>query len=187
MPVLYIIAGTNGVGKTTAAMSLLPDMLQVREFVNADEIARGLSPFNAQGVAVQAGRLMLGRMQELLEQREDFSFETTLASRSFSLFLRRAKEEGYELQLIYLWLDDPELAVRRVELRVKNGGHYVPEGDIRRRYMRSLHNLKEIYMPLVDGWRIYDNSMPPPQKLAYMKNGEIIVYNENKWQEILNI
>ncbi len=184
MPSLYILGGPNGAGKTTTAMTLLPEFLHVREFVNADEIARGLSPFNVEGVAVQAGKLMLRRLRELREQKSDFSFETTLASRSFAPFVRQSQQEGYEVHLLYVWLNNPELAVRRVAMRVKKGGHHVPTEDIKRRYIRGVRNLKQIYMPMVDSWRIYDNSLPPPQKIAGMENGETFVYNKTLWQEI---
>src|SRR5271155_1333387 len=132
MPHLYIIAGPNGAGKTTAAMTLLPEYLHVREFVNADEIARGLSPFNAEGVAMQAGRIMLERMKALVDAGEDFTFETTLASRSFAPFIRNARAHGYKTHLVFLWIADAAVSVDRVALRVSRGGHHIPEDVIRR-------------------------------------------------------
>jgi predicted ABC-type ATPase len=184
MPHLYILAGPNGAGKTTAAMTLLPKYLHVREFVNADEIARGLSPFNAEGVALQAGRAMLTRMQELLEKGEDFTFETTLASRSFAPFLRKAKQAGYKIHLFFFWLNNPEAARRRVAERVKRGGHHIPDDVVERRYFRGIQNLKQLYAPLADYWAIYDNMELHPRLITQMTNGTTFVYDGNLWKII---
>lgn len=123
---LYIIAGCNGAGKTTASKTILPKSLLVKEFVNADEIAKGLSPFNPEGVAIEAGRLMLRRIEDLLEMGESFSIETTLATRSYINLVRRAQEKGYVVHLLFFWLDSIELAKRRVADRVASGGHNIP-------------------------------------------------------------
>lgn len=158
MPKMYIIAGCNGAGKTTASFTVLPEMLDCKEFVNADEIARGLSPFNPSSVAIEAGRLMLDRILTLIEQRKDFAVETTLATRSYANLIRKAQKKGYFVSLLYFWLVSPELAIRRVEKRVREGGHNIPEDVIRRRYDSGLKNLFELYTPICNYWVIYDNT-----------------------------
>ena len=144
MPTLYIISGCNGAGKTTASYSVLPDILECREFVNADEIAKGLSPFNPSSVAIQAGRLMLRRIDELMAAQLSFSVETTLSTRSYLSLIRQAQARGYTVSLIYFWLNSPELAIERVKQRVANGGHDIPPQIIRRRYKAGLNNFFKI-------------------------------------------
>ena len=161
MPKLYIISGCNGAGKTTASYTVLPDLLECREFVNADEIARGLSPFNPEGVAIEAGRLMLGRIEELLASHADFAFETTLATRSYTSLVRRAQQQGYHIYLLYFWLETPELAIDRVKMRVAAGGHNIAEDVIRRRYKSGIKNLFNLYLPICDYWMIVNNSQAP--------------------------
>ncbi len=118
MPNLYIIAGCNGAGKTTASFTVLPDILNCREFVNADNIAAGLSPFNVESVAISAGRIMLLRMDELMNDGVDFAFETTLSTRSYVSFIKKAQQLGYQVTLLYFWLSNPENAIQRVAKRV---------------------------------------------------------------------
>ncbi len=166
MPKLYMIAGCNGAGKTTASYTVLPEMLDCKEFVNADEIARGLSPFNPEGVAIEAGRLMLGRIRELMAEGRDFAFETTLATRSYAGLVREAQAKGYLVTLVYFWLQTPEMAVERVANRVASGGHRIDERTIRRRYTKGIHNLFHIYMDLVDYWMIFDSSDTLYQSIA---------------------
>ena len=166
MPSLYIIAGCNGAGKTTASFTVLPELLQVREFVNADEIARGLSPFQPEKVAIEAGRIMLRRMQDLLAQQADFAFETTLATRSFVGLIDRAKAQGYTVTLVYYWLDSIELAVVRVRARVAEGGHHIPADVIARRYQAGLSNFLHLYKSRVDYWLLIDNSRTQPELIA---------------------
>jgi len=132
---LYIIAGSNGAGKTTASYTILPEMLNCREFVNADSIATGLSPFNYESVAFEAGRIMLKRIHQLMEEKVDFAFETTLAARSYISFIRDAKVINYEITLLYFWLSSPELAKKRVAQRVSEGGHNIPADVIERRLL----------------------------------------------------
>ena len=158
MPKLYIIAGCNGAGKTTASYTVLPEMLGCKEFVNADEIAKGLSPFNPESVAIEAGRLMLQRMDDLLAEGADFAFETTLASRSYVKFVERAQAKGYFVTLLYFWLPTPEQAIERVATRVSEGGHNIPSDVIRRRYANGIKNLITLYTPICNFWTIYDNS-----------------------------
>ena len=134
---LYIISGCNGAGKTTASYSVLPKLLDCKQFVNADEIAKGLSPFCPESVAIQAGKLMLLRIEELLATDETFSIETTLATRSYSELVKRAQEKGYKVTLLYFWLSSPELAVERVARRVREGGHNIPKDVIYRRYEKT--------------------------------------------------
>jgi predicted ABC-type ATPase len=140
MPNLYIIAGCNGAGKTTASLTILPEILDCREFVNADLIAYGLSPLNVKSVAMEAGRLMLRRIKELLQDEKDFAFETTLATRSYVNLIREAKTKGYEVTLLYFWLHSPEQAKQRVAERVAKGGHNIEDDVIERRYYRGISN-----------------------------------------------
>jgi predicted ABC-type ATPase len=155
---LYIIAGCNGAGKTTASFSVLPQILQCQEFVNADEIARGLSPFHPENVAVEAGRLMLQRIDYLLSQHSSFAIETTLATRSYQKLVNQAQQQGYKVILLFFWLESPQMAEMRVAKRVSEGGHNIPKDVIHRRYWLGLNNLFNIYMPIVDAWSLYDNN-----------------------------
>ncbi|MDR1406939.1 MAG: zeta toxin family protein [Tannerella sp.] len=168
MPNLYIIAGCNGAGKTTASYTILPEMIGCREFVNSDEIAKGLSPFNADSiaVAVEASRIMYKRIRELIVARKTFALETTLASRSIAKLLQGAQDKGYYVTLLFFWLNTPDLAVERVKNRVASGGHNVSETTIRRRYTAGIQNLFELYMPICDYWMITDNSLSPIEIIA---------------------
>ena len=158
MPKLYIIAGCNGAGKTTASYTVLPEMLGCKEFVNADEIAKGLSPFNPESVAIEAGRLLLQRMDDLISEGADFAFEPTLASRSYGKFIEPAHSKGECVSLLYFGLPTPEQAIERVATRVNEGGHNIPSDVILRRYANGLRNLTTLYTPVCDFWSIYDNS-----------------------------
>ena len=184
---LYIISGCNGAGKTTASYTVLPEILDCREFVNADEIARGLSPFNPESVAIEAGRLMLQRIEDLLAKDETFSIETTLATKSYINLVRRAQAKGYQVNILFFWLRMPELAMQRVAERVANGGHNIPEDIIRRRYVAGISNLFRLFMSEVDFWDIYDNSKKPRLEIARGgKNAETIICNNslfNKMQD----
>jgi predicted ABC-type ATPase len=148
---LYIIAGCNGAGKTTASFTILPEIIECKEFVNADEIAKGLSPFQPDKVAFEAGRIMLKRIAELLESQETFAFETTLSTRSYKLKVEEAKQKGYTVTLLFFWLQNVELAKERVRIRVTEGGHNIEAGVIERRYIKGIKNLFDIYLPIVDG------------------------------------
>ena len=158
---LFIFCGCNGAGKTTASYTMLPEVLHCKEFVNADEIAKGLSPFNPERVAIDAGKLMLIRMNELLKNDVTFAFETTLATRTYTRLIERAQEKGYKVTLLFFWLNSPELAVQRVAQRVREGGHNIKEEVIRRRYDSGINNLFNIYMNCVDYWILIDNSQNP--------------------------
>ena len=181
---LYIIAGCNGAGKTTASMTILPKALLVREFVNADEIAKGLSPFNPEGVAIDAGRLMLERIDCLLKRGESFSIETTLATRSYINLVRRAHAEGYQVHLIYFWLKSPELAMQRVAERVAHGGHNIPQDVIVRRYSAGISNLFNLFVNEVDSWMIYDNSDNDREEIAVGAKEKIDIINSVKFEII---
>jgi predicted ABC-type ATPase len=164
-PRLVVLAGPNGAGKSTTAPAILRDALAVHEFVNADTIAQGLSAFDVDAAAIRAGRIMLDRIHELARQRVDFAFETTLASRSFAPWIRRLSKEGYRIELVFIWLASPDLAVARVASRVRSGGHSVPEPIIRRRFDRGLQNFLQLYRPLADAWHLIDSSGPRPIRL----------------------
>ncbi len=176
---LYIIGGCNGAGKTTSSYSVLPEVLSVKEFVNADEIARGLSPFNPEEMAIEAGRLMLRRINELLLKGWDFAIETTLATRSYAQLIERARSLGYTIHLIYFWLNDIELAEERVANRVRLGGHNIPGEVIRRRYCFGLHNLFNIFIPIVDKWMIVDNSDLSQEIVAEGRVDKVTVIRDN--------
>ena len=158
MPHVIVIAGPNGAGKSTTAPAILKGALGVTEFVNADTIAQGLSAFNPEKAAFHAGRVMLERLHQLVEDKENFAFETTLASKTFAHWLKALKMEGYAFHLFYLWLPSPEFAVARVAERVRVGGHNVPEATVHRRYHGGLMNFFRQYRPIADTWRMYDNS-----------------------------
>jgi predicted ABC-type ATPase len=174
MSKLYVIAGCNGAGKTTASYAVLPEMLNCHDFVNADEIAKGLSPFDPARVSIEAGRLMRNRMDALMSDGADFAFETTLATRYYTRFIRMAQERGYFVSLLYFWLPSAEQAVERVARRVAEGGHNVPPEVVRRRYYRGMRYLTSLYTPLCDYWVIYDNSsVEGVKKIAYGTHDEI--------------
>jgi predicted ABC-type ATPase len=182
---LYILAGCNGAGKTTASKELIPEILDCQIFVNADEIAFELSPFQPESVAIQAGRIMLAQIQELLSDGENFTFETTLAAKSYTSTIKQAKELGYEITLIFMWLNTVDLAIERVASRVKEGGHHIPTDTIRRRYKAGLQNLFQIYLPNVDNFMIFDstNSIPVPIAHKFIDES-IIITNPLKWHQL---
>lgn len=166
MPRLFIISGCNGAGKTTASYTLLPEMLECSQYVNSDEFAKGLAPFDPESAAVQASRLMLLRIKYLLKRKEDFSIETTLATRSLLKMIAGAQAEGYTVTLMYFWLNSPDLAVARVKARVEAGGHNIPEETVRRRYRMGLSYFFRDYAPLCDRWILADNSQVPFRVIA---------------------
>lgn len=177
---LYIISGPNGAGKTTASYTVLPKILQCKEFVNADEIARGLSPFNPESVAIEAGRLMLKRIKELLHRNESFSIETTLSTRSYFRLVEQAHRQGYEVILLFFWLKSPEQAIERVAERVAKGGHGIPQNIIIRRYWEGLDNLFKIYMPIVDTWVLVNNGEMPRSIIATGGKGQNTIIKDNE-------
>ncbi|MDY0904773.1 zeta toxin family protein [Pedobacter sp. CFBP9032] len=182
---LYIIAGCNGAGKTTASFTILPEIIDCKEFVNADEIAKGLSPFQPEKVAFEAGRIMLKRVDELLNNNESFAFETTLSTRSYKSKIIKAKEKGYTTTLLFFWLQNVELAKERVKIRVSEGGHNIEPEVIERRYYRGIKNLFEIYLPIVDGTLIFDNSNGKHELLAEKTIDEQLnIFNQMKFNEL---
>lgn len=185
MPILYIIAGPNGAGKTTSAQNFLPEHLHIVEFVNADNIAKGLSPFNPDGVAFEAGRIMINRIKELATQRIDFALETTLSSLSYVKFIRDCKLNGYEVVLIFVWLNSVDLAKDRVKQRVSKGGHNIPEDIIERRYERGIENLRKYFVNLCDSWMIINNSDEEASFIAESKASELTIFNEPLYKLIL--
>ena len=184
MKSLYIISGCNGAGKTTASYTILPEMLNCNEFVNADEIAKGLSPFNPDKQSIMAGRLMLTRIEELLESDVDFAFETTLATRSYVNTVKKAQAKGYLVTVLYFWLSSPELAIERVRIRVKEGGHHIPEKTIRRRYDLGIKNMFNLYISIADFWMFIDNSETPFKILAEGQKEKEVVKNILIWNKL---
>lgn len=182
---LYIIAGCNGAGKTTASFTILPEILDCKEFVNADEIAKGLSPFQPEKVSFESGRIMLKRINELLETNVNFAFETTLATKSYKSKIREAKKKNYSVTLLFFWLQNVDLAIERVKNRVTEGGHNIENEVIRRRYKNGIKNLFEIYLPIADEVMIFDNSEGKHDLIA-KKNieTEIDVFNEIKFNKL---
>jgi len=185
-PLVVVVAGPNGAGKSTSAPRLLRDTLEVKEFVNADAIALGLSAFQPEAVAIAAGRVMLARINDLARERANFAFETTLASRTFAPWLSRLRASGYRAHIVFLSLPSAELAVARVRERVKMGGHDVPEIIVRRRFLGGLKNLFDLYRDAVDSWQIYDNSaVTGPQLIAERVAGEAVhILNEVAWTNL---
>lgn len=183
MPTVHVIGGPNGAGKTSLAYQLLPAAL-CRQFVNADEIAAGLSPFVVDAARVRAGRLMLRQIRALAAGREDFAFESTLSSRILVRFVRDLRRDGYRIHLSYLYLHSANLALQRVRNRVRCGGHGIPARDVERRYRRSLENLKNDYLPLADWWRVYDNSSDNPRVIARGGHRETVISDRTTWQRM---
>lgn len=158
---LYIIAGCNGSGKTTASYTLLPELLECSEFVNSDEFAKSLSPFDPSEASVSASRYMLMKIKYLLEREVDFAIETTLATRSLAKIISEAKTKGYHVTIIYFWLNSTSIAKERVQARVAAGGHNIPDDVIVRRYYLGLKYLFDNYIGLSDRWVLADNSKIP--------------------------
>jgi predicted ABC-type ATPase len=181
-PSVVVLAGPNGAGKSTVAPALLHGTFAVHDFVDADVIARGLSAFEPESVAIAAGRVMLARLRELAGQRVSFAFETTLASRTFAPWLRDRKVSGYEIHMLFLWLPSAEFAVDRVADRVRAGGHDVPAETVRRRYRAGLHNFFSLYEPLASAWKLYDSSGLKPALIAERLEAQPVrVYDEAVW------
>lgn len=181
---LYIIAGCNGAGKTTASFNILPDTLNCTEFVNADEIARGISPFNPDAVALESGRLMLERINDLMKKKVDFAFETTLSTRSYVNKVKFAQKLGYHVTLLFYWLESPELAIKRVELRVKEGGHNIPTEVIKRRYIKGIKNLFNLYIHSVDYTLVFDNSTTNPVLILESENKNETIHDRNRFNSL---
>jgi len=188
MPRLYIISGCNGAGKTTASYSLLPEMLNCTQFVNSDEFAKGLSPFNPEKASIQASRFMLMKIRYLLQRDQDFAIETTLATRTLLKTVKMAQNAGYTVTLLYFWLNSPELAVERVRARVETGGHNIPEETIRRRYQVGIDYFFHYYAPVCERWILADNSQIPFRVIAEGTKDEVIsIKDEARYTTIRNM
>jgi predicted ABC-type ATPase len=186
-PLVVVIGGPNGAGKSTSAARVLRGTLSVTQFVNADVIARGLSAFEPERVALTAGKIMLERLRELATARADFAFETTLASRTFAPWIRELTAAGYAFHLFYFWLPSPQMAIARVAGRVRTGGHHVPPETVERRYFGGIRNFFELYEPLATGWRVYNNSDKSGATL--IASGGITkrqrIYRAKDWRQIV--
>ena len=187
MPKLYIISGCNGAGKTTASYALRPEMLGCSQFVNSDEFAKSLSPFSPDSASIQASKLMLLKINYLFRRLEDFAIETTLATRSLKKMVKYAQSNGYEVTVMYFWLNSPDLAVERVKARVAAGGHNIPEATIRRRYVVGLHYFFEDYVPLADRWILADNSEIPFKVVAEGRKDGLIIKDSEKYDRIKEV
>ncbi len=181
---IYIIAGPNGAGKTTASYTILPEIFECFEFVNADEIAKGLSPFNPESVSIQAGRIMLERIADLVKMEKSFAFETTLSTKSYYSFILKAKKSGYKIILMFLALNSSELARQRVKTRVLEGGHNIPEDVIERRYTKGLSNFFNRYQNVVDSWLLIDNSTNHFEFIATKFDQKIEIHNSPTWNKL---
>ncbi|PKP19144.1 MAG: zeta toxin [Bacteroidetes bacterium HGW-Bacteroidetes-21] len=188
MPNLYIISGPNGAGKTTASYTVLPEMLNCKEFVNADEIAKGISPFQPEKAAIDAGRFMLHRIKELISHKSEFAFETTLSTRSYVKTIKEAKKSGYAVTLVFFWLNSTDLAIERVKTRVLEGGHNIPSNIIKRRYYNGIKNLFKLYISISDYWMIIDNSENPFKLIADGESDkDKNIYDKLIWTKINDI
>jgi len=188
-PYILTLAGPNGAGKTTISRAVVAESAGLSEFVNADIIAQGLSGFDPERAAFAAGRIMLARLRELAAARSSFAFESTLASRTFAPWIATLTKSGYEFRVVYVWLRSPELAIRRVNARVRKGGHAVPPDTIRRRYARSISNFCSLYLPLATTWRVYDNSSGFAAPVARRARNDSApeIFDRRAWEEIQRI
>jgi len=185
MPKIYIISGCNGAGKTTASYTMLPEMLECREFVNSDEFAKALSPFDPSAASIRASRYMLTKARYLMERKQDFAIETTLATRSLLKMVQLAQSQGYSVTVLYFWLNSPELAVARVRDRVISGGHNIPEDVIRRRYRTGIKYFFNDYIPQCDRWFLADNSEFPFKVVAQGVKGEVVAVKDAETYKII--
>ncbi len=184
-----MVLGPNGAGKTTMAYALITDLEEgYEDFLNADEIAKGISPMRPESANLEAGKLMLRKLRLYLQERRSFIFEITGSARIYDKYLKDAKNAGYKINLLFLWLSSPEQAVKRVALRVKQGGHNIPKEDIVRRYYRGLKNLLDIYLPIADTAYVVNNSMPELDTIKIIARKEdkntLFIEDEEIWEKI---
>lgn len=184
-PSVYIIAGPNGAGKTTFAREFLPHYAQCKNFINADLIAAGLSPFSPQLAAFQAGRIMLEEIERLAARREDFGFETTLSGNAQLHLIRQLRARGFSVHIYYLWLPNVDLSLARIRDRVLKGGHDVPEDVVRRRYGRSIRNFLRDYRSEADVWNLFDNSGRVPVLVAGQEGAQSFIMQEGSYSDLL--
>lgn len=181
---IYIIAGPNGAGKTTFAKKFLPRYAKCNNFVNADLIASGLSPFSPASAAIKAGKLLLSEIHSLAEKKADFAFETALCGKAHLKFLEKQKKRGYSVHIFFLWLPAVNLAVSRVKERVERGGHYASTTDVKRRFHRSTRNFFNLYMPLADSWHLFENSAEIPALIAGRKDEKLEIRDAALFKKI---
>ncbi|HKN22911.1 MAG TPA: AAA family ATPase [Terracidiphilus sp.] len=182
---ILVVGGINGAGKTTAARILQPEFFEKYEFLNADEIARSISPQNVEAAALAAGRVLIARMRESISEGTSFGLETTCSGKSYLRLLNQCKAEGWRVILLYFWLDSPETAIARVAQRVGRGGHDIPEEVIRRRYPASIRNMRDFYLPVADEAEIYDNSDKVRNLIAEKRAGHIFtIHDRARWSRI---
>ncbi|MFO0803077.1 MAG: zeta toxin family protein [Gemmataceae bacterium] len=184
-PTVAVLAGINGAGKTTASLEILHNFLRIPIFVNADAIARGLNAFDVESQAANAGRVMLEHLRQLAAERKSFAFETTLSGRAYANWLASLRMLGYDVQLFYFWLESVDVAVQRVAERVSAGGHHIPEETIRRRYSLSVRNFFELYSPIADHWRVYDNTFKRSQLIAAGFEDREHVFEHERWDDFV--
>jgi predicted ABC-type ATPase len=184
-PKLIIFAGANGSGKTTLANIFLP-YAKIKQFINADEIARGISPLHPETRKVMAGKLVLKLIHEMIAKGESFAIESTLSGNTLASILKTAKKHEYHIDMFYMYTTDVEINLKRIKNRVKHGGHHVPAGDVRRRYKRSVLNLINLYFDLCDIIRIYDNSGARHKSVAFKMQDDMLVVKTEKqiWEQI---
>jgi predicted ABC-type ATPase len=182
---VYVIAGPNGAGKTTFAREFLSYYVQCPNFVNADFIAQGFSPFSPERAVIKAGKALLNEIHRLSNEGQDFAFETTLSGKTYIFFLRNLKKKDYKIHLFYLWVPSIELALLRIKQRVAAGGHAIPESDVRRRFERSIHNFLHIYRPLLDVWSLFDNSTTKPHLIAKEEDDITKVFDKSLFDQIM--
>ena len=184
-PNVYIIAGPNGAGKTTFARKFLPKYAQCTNFVNADLIAQGISPLAPEAAAFRAGRLVLEEITAFVNRQEDFAFESTLSGKSYLRVLRDLKNDGYSIQIFFLWVPTPDVSISRVQDRVSRGGHNVPEPDLRRRFDRSIRNFLQHYRQIADSWMLFDNSLDAPILVADQARGKITIMKQEIYHSVI--
>ena len=185
MTTIYVIAGPNGVGKTTFADRYLPDEAKQVEFVNADLIARGLSPYDPDVVAMDAGRIALGRIRQLIADKVGFTWETTMSGRSAAVWLREAKAAGFTVKCYFLWVRDVAITLNRIRFRVSEGGHNIPDDVAKRRFLKTLQNFFQVYRPLFDSWKLYENDLGAPRLLAVQKQERLALRDRPAFEKLL--
>ena len=184
MPTIYVIAGPNGVGKTTFADMYLPNFIRELEFVNADLIAKGLSPYDPDSVAMEAGRVALERIRQLIAARRSFTWETTMSGRSAVAWLRNARSQGYTIKCYFLWVRDVATTIHRIQRRVVQGGHNIEPEVSRRRFYKTLQNFFQIYRPVFDSWRLFENDGLSPRLIALEKDGRLAIRDLNQFEKL---
>lgn len=180
----YVIAGSNGSGKTTFAEEFLPHFAHCKNFVNADLIARGLSPFLPERVSLKAGKLLLSQIHDLAHQHVDFAFESTLSGKTYENFFQQLKKQDYRIHVFFLWIPSAKLASDRIKRRVAGGGHNIPAADVKRRFQRSFANFTSNYAPLADTWYVFDNSSNKPNMIVYSDRDRLFVANKKLYTKI---